>query len=141
MSIDRERETLPPPAPDEDETRDVRRAAYLVGGAEEALRAIEDALARSRTAALGATAYHLGLAWDDGAAREADLRTAIGVLRSEVRAYREESAGLLGMLESIHTIAQQQQAEIGRLREEVAELRAELERRPRPTEDTAPPRR
>lgn len=133
-----DRETLPPPAPDDDQTRDLRRGAYLVGSAEEALRAIEEALAKSRSAALSATVYHLGLAWDDGAAREADLRTAIGVLRSEVRAHREEVRELHGMLASIHRIARDQQVEIGRLREEVAELRAELERRPRPTEDTAP---
>lgn len=135
-----DRETLPPPGPDEDQTRDLRRSTYLVGAADEALRAIEAELARGRTAALSATVYHLGLAWDDGAAREADLRTAIGVLRSEVHAHRADVAELHEMLAGIHAIARQQQAEIGRLREEVAELRAELERRPRPVDD-APPRR
>lgn len=114
MAID---DTLPPPPPSE---RNMRRAGYVTGVVNAGLGRILDALENpmsGQSLARGELATLLEDAWDDGAARVADLELAVGFMGEKISA-------LESVIESLQTTVQGLQGEIARLGRELHEERS-----------------
>lgn len=123
-------DTLPPPPLDEDHTREMRRASYIIGAVEPAVADVAQALAVEPTPAQvrharGVMAHHLESAWTDGASRETDLRMAVDVLRSELHAMRSEAAATRELVERLHATVLTQRDRISQLERELHSLRGE----------------
>lgn len=73
-------------------TRDLRRTSYLATAIELAAADVREALETTdpQRALLAVLHRHLAIAWDDGAGREADLRSALDVARALVERLRSE---------------------------------------------------
>ncbi len=72
-------------------TRDLRRTTYLATAIELAASEVREALEHTTDPARALLAVlhrHLALAWDDGAGREADLRSALDVARATIARLR-----------------------------------------------------
>lgn len=82
-----------------DITRDLRRNVFVAEAIELVLQEILDVLpleGPERDRALrGVLHRHLSIAWNDGAAREADLRSALDVLRTQVDLLKRNNRVLL----------------------------------------------
>lgn len=74
-----------------DTTRELRRTMYLADAIEACAADAQLALASDtdpRRALLAALHLHIGRAWDAGAGREADLRSALDVARATIERLR-----------------------------------------------------
>ncbi len=77
-------------------TRDLRRTSYLSTAIELAAADVREALehrADPQRALLAVIHRHLGLAFDEGAGREADLRSALDVARGTIDRLRAQLRG------------------------------------------------
>lgn len=86
---------MPPPSDDplREITRDLRRTSYLASALELAAADVKGALASEvdpQRALLGVLHSHLGRAWDEGAGREADLRSALSTAEALIERLRTQ---------------------------------------------------
>lgn len=94
---------MPPPPPSElddplrEITPDLRRTSYLATALELAASDVRESLEQAdpHRALLAVLHRHIALAWDEGAGREADLRSAIEMARGTIERLRQQLRGEL----------------------------------------------